>query len=244
MHRALGFAGGARGVDQDREVAGPAAGHALFQQAGVGAGVFAAQGAQGVEADHLRVVQIAQAFHVEHHDLLQSGQPLAHLQGLVELFVVFHEQHRGARVFAEELHLLSRVGGVDAIGHTARAQHGQIGQHPFHGGVGEHGCRLVRRKAQRHQPVGDLAHRFGGLVPGPAAPDAELLLPHPHVGTAPLHRVPEHRGNGVTGQHNLGLRLDVRQIPEVTHVNFSPARSAQTQNAAEPALPGRTALPP
>ena len=55
-----------------------------------------AERAQGVQADHTRVVQIAQAFHVKHHDLAQPRQLRANLKSLVELFVVFHKQHRGA----------------------------------------------------------------------------------------------------------------------------------------------------
>jgi hypothetical protein len=65
----------------------------------------AAQLAQRVEADHLRIVEVAQAFHVEDDDLPQQRQALAHLQRLVELLLVLDEQHRRARVLAQVVDL-------------------------------------------------------------------------------------------------------------------------------------------
>ena len=38
------------------------------------------------------VVQAAQAFHIEHDDLAQLRQPVAHFQRLVQLLVVFDKQ--------------------------------------------------------------------------------------------------------------------------------------------------------
>ena len=78
-----------------------------------------AQGAQGVQADDVRVVQGAQALHVEHHNLAQERQLGAHFERLVQLLVVFDKQHRGARVFAQVVHLAAGVGGVNAVGHAA-----------------------------------------------------------------------------------------------------------------------------
>ena len=48
----------------------------------------------------------------------------AHLQGLVELLVVFDKQNGGARIFAQVLHLVAGIGGVDAIGHATCREHG------------------------------------------------------------------------------------------------------------------------
>ena len=56
VHRALGLAGGARGVDQDGQVVGPAGPGTLHHRAGVQRVVLAAQRAQGVQADHARIV--------------------------------------------------------------------------------------------------------------------------------------------------------------------------------------------
>jgi hypothetical protein len=209
VHRALGLASGARGVDQDRQVFGLAGLDALHQCIGVQRVEFAAQFAQLRQAENTGVVQLVQAFHVEHDDLAQHRQLLAHLERLVELLVVFDEQHRGARVLAQVVHLAGRIGGVDAIGDTAAAEHRQVGQHPLDHGVGQDRGRLLRLEAQAHEAAGDLAHGLGGLLPGPAAPDAELFLAHPHVGSALLDGVPEHRRDGVARHHEVGAGLNL-----------------------------------
>ena len=72
VHGAFGFAGGARGVDQNRQVVGPAGVHALLQFARVLRQVGAPQCAQIVQPNDTGVVQPTQTFHVKHHDLAQS----------------------------------------------------------------------------------------------------------------------------------------------------------------------------
>ena len=114
----------------------------------------------------------------------RQRQVFAHLQRLVELLIVFHEQHGGARVFAQVLHLFGRVGRVDAIRHAVGAEHGHVGTAPI-----RHWCwrgwtqfrRASKPSAIRPCPISRTAWPPG---PGPAAPDAELLLPHPDVGAA------------------------------------------------------------
>ena len=100
VHRPLGLAGGAGGVDQNRQVLRPASVDPLHQCIGMRRVVLASQRTQALEAEHVGVVQVAQALHVEHHDLLQAWQLPADFQRLVQLFVVFHEQQAGARVVA------------------------------------------------------------------------------------------------------------------------------------------------
>jgi hypothetical protein len=102
-HRALGLAGGARGVDQDREIVGLARRDACLPF-GIGrrpaqpGEAFAAHFAQALEADHLFVVQVAQALHVPDHDAAQERQARAHFQHLVELLVVLDENQHGIRI--------------------------------------------------------------------------------------------------------------------------------------------------
>ena len=64
--------------------------------------VLAPERAQRVEAHHLRIVELAQAVHVEHDDLAQLRQPRAHFQHLVELLVVLDEQVDRARIRAAD----------------------------------------------------------------------------------------------------------------------------------------------
>jgi hypothetical protein len=167
-----------------------------------------------------RVVELAQAFHVEHDDAAQPRQAGAHLERLVELLVVFHEEHGGARVFAQVVHLRGGVGRVDAVGDAAAAEHGQVGQHPFDDGVRQDGRALARREADGLQARRDLAHRIGRLVPAPGAPDAELFLAHPGGVAALLHRVPEHGGKGVAGHDHVEPRGEGVDVPESLHGGY------------------------
>ena len=57
--------------------------------------------AQLVQRHHLRVGESAQALHVEHDDLAQTGRALSHRQDLVELLLVLHEQDLGVAVVDE-----------------------------------------------------------------------------------------------------------------------------------------------
>ena len=74
VHRALGPAGGARGVDEDGQVVGLPAVAALVEQARMCGIVRAAELAQRIEAHHHRVMEARQALHVEHDDVLQLRQ--------------------------------------------------------------------------------------------------------------------------------------------------------------------------
>ena len=122
---------GAGGVDDDRHVAGFRDGDAAFPFLRVVAGVGFAAGAELAEQNHLRVCKLAQAFHVEHDDLLQMRRALAHGQDLVELLLVLHEQELGLAVVDQILDLRRRVGRVDArempAAHsTARSQNSPL----------------------------------------------------------------------------------------------------------------------
>ena len=95
VHRAFGFAGGARGVNQDGQVFRAAAVHTLLEQTGVGCVEGGPLLAQLVQADHHRVTETGQAFHVHHHNQFQLGQLFTRDQGFVELFFIFNKQHGG-----------------------------------------------------------------------------------------------------------------------------------------------------
>ncbi len=191
-HRALGLAGGARGVDQDREVLGLARGQALLPDALVLLVVVGTQRAQRLERHHLGVVEVAQAVHVEDDDLAQLRQALAHFQDLVELLLVLHEHDHRSRIGEQVLGLRRRVGRIDAVGDAGGAENAEVGVHPLAVGVGLDRGHLARLKAQRHEPHADFARHLAQLGPGHRAPDAEVLLAQDHLRAARLHAVPEH----------------------------------------------------
>ena len=167
------------------------------------------------------IVQAAQAFGVEDHDLAQQGQAIAYLEHLVELLIVLDEQHHRARVFAQVLHLGCGVGRVDAIGHGAAAEHGQIGHQPVAVGVGQDGGHLPVLQAQMQQTAGDLAHRLADLLPGLRLPDAQLFLAQPHLRAALAHRVEKQRAQRRAFEHHARFGLDLIGLPEVHAITAS-----------------------
>jgi hypothetical protein len=232
VHGALGLAGGARGVDQDGQVVGTPGRPQALEQAGMRAIVHRAGGAQVLQARHHRVGEVGEALHVEHDDPGQQRQVRAHLERLVELLVVLDEEHARLRVGTQVCHLLGRVGGVDAVGHAAGALHREVDEHPFDDRAGEDGGALPRLESERREPHGDLAHRGAGLVPGPAAPDAEHLLAQPDA-LAPLrHRVPEHLRHRVARHDDPLVRRRRLEIPEVAHDGSFTSTSSSSSSGA------------
>ncbi len=230
MHRALGPAGGAGGVDEDREILRLHGGDARLERTGMRLRMHAAEFAQGHQVDHAGIGEIAQALHVHDDDLAQPRQHLAHLERLVELLLVLDEQHAGARVLAEVVRLRGRIGRVDAVADAAAGEDGEIGQHPLDARIGEDGGALARREAEAHQAVGDLAHRLAGLRPAPLPPQAEFLLAQEDLGPALRHAVPEQRRHRLARQHDLGAGLQRIELPQVRHALTS--RSSSSSSAA------------
>ena len=145
MHGPFGFASGARGVHQDGEILGRDRLRAGLKQTCVRGLVRATHVLELLEANHLGVIQVAQALHVEHHDMAQVGQAGARLKGFVELFVILNKQHARIRVGTQVGHLLSGIGRVDTAAHATTAKDRQISEYPIGIGVGQDGYTLFGR---------------------------------------------------------------------------------------------------
>ena len=137
MHRALGRTGRARGIDQDGEIVSAAACDHLIPQRLAAVAVVTPQRHEFGERHHHRVGKAAQAFHVEHDDLLQRRTARTAGQELVELLLVLGKDHPGAGIIDEIFDLSRRVGRIDARGNAAGAQDAHIGKHPFRHRVGD-----------------------------------------------------------------------------------------------------------
>ena len=232
VHRALGFAGGARGVDQNRQIARLHLRHTPLQGLRIGGQMRAPLLAQLRKPNDHGIVQAAQPLGVKDHDLAQQRQTLAHLQHLVELLVVFDEQYHRARVFAKVLHLGGGVGRVDAIGHRAAAEHGQIGHEPVAVGVGQNGGHLAVLQAQMQQAASDFTHRLPHLQPGLGLPDPQLFLPQPHLGAALAHRIEEQLAQRGAFEHHARLGPDLIGLPEVHAITASSSFSSSAARRA------------
>ena len=94
MHRAFGPTGRPGRVDKDRQVLGPAGGHARIELARVGSSVRTTALPEVGEVDDSIVAEVAQAFGIEDDDELQQRQVTTHLERLVELLFILDERMR------------------------------------------------------------------------------------------------------------------------------------------------------
>ena len=166
QHRALGRAGRARGVDDDRHVARLAAWRCGPPIRRGCSRACASPSARSSSSDiTCGSEKVAQALHVEHDDLPQARRALAHGQDLVELLLVLHEQVLGVAVVDEILDLRRRVGRIDAGGDAGRAQHAKIAEQPLLVVVGQDGGALARLQPERDQARADGLGRLAVLRP-------------------------------------------------------------------------------
>ena len=213
LHGPFGFASSARGVNQDRKVLRTAHFGALVQQARVFGIEFATQLTQIIQRQDVGIVQTTQAFHVQYHHLAQLGQLVTHFQRLVQLFVVFHKQDGGGRVFAQIMHLAGGVGGVNAVGDAGAAQDGQVAKNPIDDSVGQDGRTVTRLQTQAQQAAANFADVLGGLVPGPTLPNAQFFLTHPDFVATFGNSVPENLRDGFTGGEDFVAEMRFGKRP-------------------------------
>ena len=188
MHRALGRPGRAGRVDQNGEVVGAATCKHFVPQRLAALHVVAPQRHELRKRHHHRIGKAAQALHVEHHDALQGGATRPAGQDLVELLLVFREQHPGSGIPDEIFHLWRRIGRIDAGRDAAGAENADVGEHPFRHGIGHDGSDIARSEADRVQRIGDLPRNLQPLAPADRLPDAEFLLADRGTIAARLHR--------------------------------------------------------
>ena len=179
VHRALGLAGRARGVDQDRQVVGAAGGGALVELARMRLRVLAAELAQrrrarapagrgsraGPRCRRRRSSPARAGARAPPAPCRAARRPRRRSPGCAN-------RRRGTRPGPRRRSGRCRSRRRRAES-TARS-------------ASTHSTTVLARidavspgaEAEREQAVADLAHRRGRARPGPLAPEAELLLPH------------------------------------------------------------------
>ena len=175
-HGPFRCAGGARGVDQERNVLGPAGVDGRVKALRVGRGQRLALRQELIKRGGHRVRQVAQAFQVGDDDALQRRAVAAHGQHLVVLLLVFHKQHAHPGVLKDVLHLFWRRGGVDARAQNAHALRTEVGVQPFGPVFGQDGDRLAALQAQAVQRHADGTGPLKVLRPAGRGPDAFFLV--------------------------------------------------------------------
>ena len=175
-HRALGRAGGARGIDQEGDVLGRRRVDGLLELRRALARQRLAMGEHAGEVGGHRVVQAAQALEVDDDDAPQGRAGVAHRDDLVVLLLILDEQYPHAGVVDDVLHLFGRRGRVDAGAQVSHALGAHVGIQPFGPVLGQHGDGIAAFQAQVGQRQADGAGP--GIVVRPTArrPDALELV--------------------------------------------------------------------
>jgi hypothetical protein len=245
-HRALGRAGGAGGVDQDREIGRLAARKLTLPEIRVLLFEFPAELDQFFEADHHRVREVGQPFLVDHDDLFQARATVAHLKDLVEMFLVLRDEDDGVGIADDILHLLRGIGRIDAVGDAADCLRAEIGIEPFRHTLGHDGDDVATFHAERRKTEPGVLHVLAVLGPGLRAPDAEMLVAHGDLAAALQHLFPVEAGQRFTLDHlqDRGIDFDAGdRVAGQCHVHamspcsFNATSCASSSGACRARLP-------
>src|SRR5262245_20806072 len=93
--------------------------------------VVASERQQLVKRQHLRVAKCRETLKIEHDHLAESRAALAHIEVLVELFLVLNEKEARTAVVEDVLDLSGGIGRIDAVGDAASAHDTHVGIKPF-----------------------------------------------------------------------------------------------------------------
>src|SRR5262245_23139045 len=113
---------------------------------------------------------------VDHQDGAHGRARVEHLERLVEVLLVLHDDQSRAPVLEEMSHLAGSARRIDAVGDRAEGLRRQIGNRPLRARVADDGHRLAAREPVFPREAECLRRdAIGEPTPGRLAPDAELL---------------------------------------------------------------------
>ena len=143
VHRALGWPGGAGGVDQHRDIVGLDRIRASNEEIpALARKPIAPAPHHLVEADQAIVPILKERADIKDDDLADLRQPARRAQSLVDEFLVLGQEEDGPAVVQLILDLTGRTGGVNAVAHGAAAQCRHVGNQKFATRIG-HGRDTV-----------------------------------------------------------------------------------------------------
>ncbi len=158
---ALGAPGGARGVDQGRQLVGGGGCDRHIDHVRLGGQLRLTQGYQLRPRKH--AITVALAIHQDH-----GAHTGGHLWGGVQLGLllgILRDQDHRSRVRHDVLEVFANSVGVDRGGRPAGAVDRQVHQHPFDPGTGDDGDPLLGAQPQGEQTGSDHVDALSGLCP-------------------------------------------------------------------------------
>ena len=176
LAHAFGFAGGARGVQNDGYVFRLHCLHHGVPGAGVIAVPLLAQLFELRDADQTGGVVFAQAAWVVVNDVLNAGYRFTHFQQLVDLLLVLCKCKCNLGILDDKTHFLRDGILVQRNGDCAQALHRNEPHVKAGAVVADEGEILPLGQTQRSQATCHLAHVTGSVCPAPCLPNAVFLL--------------------------------------------------------------------
>jgi hypothetical protein len=104
---------------------------------------------QGTIAAELGVLVAEHRGVVDHHDPAQCRESIGERQELVEVFLIFGDEQRGAAVAHLVLEFRCRRGRVDAVDDGAERLRRKVADHPFLAGVAHDRHPVAAAKSER-----------------------------------------------------------------------------------------------
>ncbi len=181
QHHALGDAGCAGRIEDDRNV-GALAGRNLIVQLAAERSIRRERRAavmdHALDCVQSRVIIVAQPARFVVEDVRDGRQAFGHRRELVDLLLVLHGGKANIRVSEHECKLLRNRIGVDR--HRDRPEHlgrhdGPVEPRPI---AADDGDAVAAREAEAGQARRVSADLGEHLRPGPGVPDPEILVPH------------------------------------------------------------------
>ena len=212
MHRALGRARGAGGVDEDGEIVGAAAADHLVPQRLVALLVVAPERHEFGERQHHRIDKAARPSMSNTTIFCSVGQRARHDRILSSC------SSSSAKITLVEESLIrystctDEVGRIDAGRNAAGAQDAHVGIDPFRHRVGDDRGDVAGLEADGMQAVGDVLGDLQPLPPTGRLPDAEFLFADRRLVAARFHAT----------QKTLRDRVGDRQHCRSGHALFLP----------------------
>ena len=114
---------------------------------------------------------------IDDEDEAQVGQTVGKRQDLVDIFLVFGDEDRGAAMAHLVLDLRCRGSGIDAVNDCAERLRGEIADHPFFARIAHDGDAFASTEAEALQRTRRMRHQPRIITPVTFAIKTQMLGP-------------------------------------------------------------------